>query len=117
MEWDDDDFRVVLGSTKIDYDENKSAKNVDERGYSFELAVHYLTRLLLPIEQAPFITRVALVDHGETRHEHMTVAEDGEVVFFVTTMRDDETVRIISMHRASKKQRAVFKYYTGYTEE
>lgn len=126
MEWDDSDFRVVFGGTTIDYDEEKELSNRNNHGYSLASAVHFLERYVMPfVESPPFMTRDAPTDHGEKRHEHMTVGDSGEVVFFVTTMRnneddedeDDEIVRVISLRRANKKERAVFNEYTGYTED
>ncbi len=47
---------------------------------------------------------------------HMTVDDDGMVVLMVTTMREDETVRVISFRRASEAQRDEYKMLTGYAE-
>lgn len=118
MGWNDSEFRVVFGGTTLDYDEDKEQTNREDHEYSLASAVHFLECYVTPfIEHPPFITRDALSDHGEVRHEHMTVGDEGEVVFFVTTMRADETVRVISLRRASRQERAVFKEYTGYTED
>lgn len=125
MEWDDDDFRVIFGGTKIDYDDDKEQGNRKNHGYSLASAVHFLERYVMPFsESPPFITRNAPADHGEARHEHMTLGDDGEVVFFVTTMREEDddgeaydVVRVISLRRASREERDVFKYYTGHTED
>lgn len=130
MEWNDDDFRVIFGGTKIEYDDDKEQGNREKHGYSLASAVHFLERYVMPFsESPPFLTRKAPADHGETRHEHITVGDDGEVVFFVTTMReedddegddDDEeydVVRVISLRRASREERDVFNYYTGYAKD
>lgn len=113
--WSSDDFRLVIGSTQIDYDQNKDDVNRKKHGYSLESAVHFFTRLLLPVRQPPFITRDASTA-GERRHEHMTVDDHGKVVFLVTTMRADETVRIISLRRAHPDERDIFTSLTDFTE-
>ena len=115
MPWNTENFRLVIGRTKIDYDPNKENANQRRHGRSLKSAAQYLTRLLLPISQPPFITRDASTVE-ERRYEHMTVDEQGKIVFFVTTMRADETVRVISMRRAHQKERQVFAMQTGFKE-
>lgn len=115
LPWNSDDFRLVIGSTKIDYDQNKEDSNRKNHGYSLGSAVHFFTRLLLPVQQPPFITRDTQTA-GERRHEHMTVDDQGKIVFLVTTMRPDETVRIISLRRAHPHERDAFRCLTGFTE-
>ena len=44
---------------------------------------------------------------------HMGLDDSGHVVLFVTTMRDDETVRIISFRRATETERETFFRHTG----
>lgn len=112
--WSVTDFRVVIGSTKIDFDPNKEDANREKHKYSLSSAVHFLERLILPIAQPPYLTREANDASGEVRHEHMTVDSDGHVVFFVTTMRSNETVRVISLRKASPEERAVFSHITGF---
>ena len=46
----------------------------------------------------------------------MTVDDEGKVVFLVTTMRADETVRVISLRRAHPDERDVFMALTGFKE-
>ena len=112
--WSETDFRVIIGSTRIDFDPEKEDANREKHKYSLLSAVHFLRRLILPITQPPFITRDADDTNGEVRHEHMTVDSDGHVVFFVTTMRPNETVRVISLRQASPLERAVFSQLTGF---
>jgi uncharacterized DUF497 family protein len=110
------DFRVVIGRTKIDYDRDKEDENRKNHGYSLESAVYLLERLILPIESKPFITSDPFEENGEVRHMHMGVDDNGYVVLMVTTMRPDETVRIISLRRASQKECEIFSKHTGYNE-
>ena len=113
--WNPEDFRLVIGSTQVDYDRNKEDANRKKHGYSLESAVHFFTRLLLPIPQPPFITRDASTAE-ERRHEHMTVDDQGKVIFLVTTMRVDETVRVISLRRTHPDEQDVFMALTGFKE-
>jgi uncharacterized DUF497 family protein len=112
--WNPDDFRLIVGSTQVDYDSTKEEVNRKKNGYSLESAVHFFERLL-PFHPAPFLTRDAST-RSERRHEHMTIDDSGYVVFFVTTMRPDETVRIISLRRASPEEREVFALHTRFRE-
>ena len=103
--WADSDFRIVIGSTGIDYDLNKEAINRQKHGYSLESAVYFLQRLALPIPSPLFMTTEPFEEKGEVRYNHMTTDNDGHVVFFVTTMRPGETVRVISLRRASDEEK------------
>jgi uncharacterized DUF497 family protein len=108
------DFRVVIGRTKIDYDGNKEEENRKKHKYSLESGVYLLEKLLLSEGHSSHITSDSFMECGEIRHMHMAVDDDGYVVLMVTTMRPDETVRVISFRRASEAEREVFHKYTGY---
>lgn len=111
------EFRVVIGSTQIDYDLNKEDENRGKHKYSLESAVHLLERALLTFgSQVPYLVSDGFLHEGEVRHMHMTPDDSGAVVFMVTTMRPDETVRIISIRRASEAEREEFRRETGYVE-
>jgi uncharacterized DUF497 family protein len=114
--WEKEDFRVIIGSSRIDYDKEKEDYNRKEHKYSLLSAVDFLEHLLLPIGYRPFITRDASTTE-ERRHEHMTIDDAGKIVFFVTTMRKRETIRVISLRRASEKEREIFASYTGFKEK
>ena len=113
--WDEDDFRIIIGTSKIDYDESKETINREKHGYSLLSAVDLLISRLLPFFTRPFISRDAFTE-TERRHEHMTTDDSGKVVFFVTTMRKNETIRVISLRRANDNEREVFAYFTGFRE-
>ena len=112
----DYEFRLVFGRTRIDYDPTKEAINLQKHGYSLRVAVQLLERVLLPIKTTPFATSDAFKERGEVRHMHMGLDSDGNVVFVVTTMRTNETVRVISLRRASKKEKHLFHQLTGYRQ-
>lgn len=108
--WAETDFRVVIGSTGIAYDPNKDEINRKKHGYSLESAVHLLKRLVLPGHGQLFITSDPFVENGEVRHNHMTL-DDGHLLFFVTTMRPAELVRVISLRRASDPEKEIYLAY------
>lgn len=111
------EFRVVIGRTRIDYDMNKEQANRMKHGYSLESAVEQLEKLLLPLgSPRPFMTSDGFEENGEVRHMHVGVDDSGYVVLIVTTMRPNETVRVISYRRANQKEKDAFFDYTGYRE-
>jgi uncharacterized DUF497 family protein len=111
------EFRVVIGRTKIDYDLDKEYSNREIHGYSLESAVLLLERMVFPFgEPLPSMTSDGFMERGEVRHVHMSVDDSSKVVLMVTTMRADETVRIISFRRASEEEREQFYQHTGFRE-
>ena len=112
----DTDFRIVFGGTKIDFDPDKEDYNRKEHGYSLESAAYLFERWILPIPSTPFITSDPIERNGEIRHQHIGVDDSGNVVFIVTTMRAEETVRVISFRRAHKEERELFESLTGYNK-
>lgn len=105
--WGRDEFRVVFGTSEIEYDPDKERVNREKHGYSLEGAAQILSRLALPIPQPKFLFKDKEVS-GERRCECMTKA-DGKVVFFVITMRDGEKIRVISFRDASKEEREIYR--------
>ena len=111
------EFRVVIGTTKIDYDLDKEYSNREKHGYYLESAVSLLERMVFPFgESLPSMTSDGFMEGGEVRHMHMSVDDCGKVVLMVTTMRADETVRIMSFRRASEEEREQFYQNTGFRE-
>lgn len=111
------EFRVILGGTTVDYDPEKEEINRKKHGYSLESAVHLFERIILPVEpNKPHAVSDAYEENGEVRHMHMSVDDSGKVVHMVTTMRPNETVRVISFRRANVGERHKFLELTGYAE-
>ena len=111
------EFRLIFGRTRIEYDESKEMANREKHGYSLESAVHYFEKLLLPTgPPVPFMTSDAFLENDEVRHMHMGLDDSGKIVQFVTTMRDQETVRIISFRRAKGSECKTFTEHTGYNQ-
>ena len=107
--WDSTDFRLILGRSRIDYDWDKEEENRKKHGYSLESAVHFLETILLPLGGPLVATSDPIERKGEIRHNHLTLDDSGKVVFFVTTMRQDETVRVISLRRASEQEQKIYR--------
>lgn len=103
------EFRVVFGGTKIDYDLDKEKENRKNHGYSLESAVHILKRLVFPSLSPRPHFYIDVSRKGEIRHKHLTVDDSDNVVVMVTTMRPEETVRVISFRRASEDERKEFE--------
>lgn len=110
------DFRLIFGRSKIDYDPKKDESNRKKHGFSLESAVHLLQRWLLPSSSPQSIINDSKFVAGEIRHEHMGVDHEGKIVFMVTTMRPDETVRVISFRRANREEREIYFKCTGFNE-
>jgi uncharacterized DUF497 family protein len=110
------EFRLVPGTTKIEYDENKELSNRKKHGYSLESAVSLLERTAFPVGEPLHYVSPGFKEGGEVRHNHMIVDEFGKVLFMVTTMRPHETVRIISVRRANESEREEFFRQKGFRE-
>ena len=113
--WESDEFRVVIGRSTIDFDPDKEDENRAKHKYSLASAIDIFEKLLLPFSSPPMCTRDASTQ-AERRHEHLSVDSEGKVVFIVTTMRPDETIRVISLRRASQDERDSFAQATGYVQ-
>lgn len=112
------DFRLVFGRTAIDYDPNKDQENRTKHKYGLESAVWLLEKLLLPNgDFRPHAVSDSFVEQDEVRHIHLCVDDGDNVVLLVTTMRNDETVRVISLRSASKDERMLFQDLTGYAKK
>jgi uncharacterized DUF497 family protein len=105
--WEPHDFRMIFGTTKIEYDENKEEKNRKNHKYSLSCAADIFEEILL-LQPNKMITSDSFNENGEIRHMHLAEYQN-KTVLFVTTMRDNETIRIISMHDADEKYREIYR--------
>lgn len=108
----DEDFRVVIGRTGIEYDNDKDDYNRREHKYALESAVDLLTRWVqpVPVSTSPMMheeVRGPEPDY-EIRHKLTGFDDEKNVVVMVVTMRKGEKVRVISFRRAHKKERKQF---------
>lgn len=102
------DFRLIMGSSRIEYDEAKEEINREKHSYSLESAVYFLECALLPVPTPCLITSEGKFINGEIRHQHMCKDDDGKVVFFVTTMRPNESIRVISLRQAHENEAEIY---------
>ena len=108
------EFRVVIGRTRIDYDPDKEDENRRKHGYSLESGAHFLEQiLLLRPAMSPCLTTEGYEEHDEVRHMHMCLDDSGKIMLIITTMRPNETVRVISYRPASTKEREQYYLHTG----
>jgi uncharacterized DUF497 family protein len=112
--WEAHDFRIIFGTTEAVCDENKEVVNRIKHKYSLASAEFFLERRSLPVPQPPYAVREVAPINGEIRHEHMTVDTEGNIIFFVTTMRKNEKVRVVSLRKASNDEIKVFEHHTGF---
>lgn len=84
---------------KIEYNPKKNERNVRERGLSFDRAIDFDFSTALILED----TRQ---DYGETRYRALGWLHD-ELHALVFTPRGD-TLRIISLRRAHRKERMLY---------
>lgn len=97
------------------YDPKKEQINREKHGYSLESGVQQLERMIFRIgHPPPCVTSNSYLEQGEVRHQHMGVDDGAHIAFMVTTMRPNETVRLISFRRASPAERECFRSMTGY---
>lgn len=108
--WNDSDFRLIIGRTGIDYDQDKEELNRKKHGYSLESAVYIFERALFPFghRHPPMFTSEPIDINGEMRHNHLAVDDQQKLVFIVTTMRIGEIVRIISFRRANDAEKKIY---------
>ena len=99
------DFRLLIGSSKIDFDSTKDRTNREKHKYSLAEALSVFSSALLLMND--LVSSDPYERNGEFRHNHMATYK-GRAVLIVTTMRPNETVRVISMRPASRKDRDLF---------
>jgi len=99
------DFRLVVGTTKFEFDHNKEKKNIIKHGYSFTDASNAFSNVIFMC--TTLISKAPLFINDEMRQAHMMIYR-GIIVHISTTMRKKESVRIISMRKAKKKERAAY---------
>ena len=107
------EFRLIIGTTGIEYDPNKEEANRKKHGYSLESAVFILERAILPLGHPPLFTSDPIERNGEIRHNHLAVDDQKKVVFIATTMRPNEKVRVISFRTAHENERLLYWDSTG----
>ncbi len=83
---------------RFEWDENKNSKNLQKHGFDFSDAWQLFEN---PLLVKPDIRK----EYGEDRWTGIGRMTNGITVVLVFAKRDTETIRIISMRKASKKER------------
>jgi uncharacterized DUF497 family protein len=104
--WQGHNFRLRLGTTRIEFDPDKEESNRQKHKYSLSCAVDVFESALLL--QTAFVTSDPFMENDEVRHIHLADYR-GRIVLIVTTMRDRETVRVLSMRDASDDECAIYR--------
>jgi uncharacterized DUF497 family protein len=107
-EWE---FRIIPGCTKIEYDHDKNDKNRTIHKIDLESGANLLAKCVFGARK--MITSDGFVENDEIRHMHLVKDDDGRIVLIVTTMRPNETIRIISIRAASHQEKENFLGLTG----
>ncbi len=93
-------IQIYKGDMNIEYDENKRQLNLKDHHIDFaKMSV---------IFENPIVSRVDdRIDYGEVRRIALGDL-DGKIVVFVYTRLTDDTVRLISARRATKKESTIY---------
>jgi hypothetical protein len=83
---------------QIEWDENKNRRNLQEHGFDFTDAWQVFKN---PVLVNPDTRK----EYREDRWTGIGMLANGIVVVFVFTKRSNEKIRIISMRKASQKER------------
>jgi len=83
---------------KLEWDDNKNRENLLKHGFDFADAWQLFNN---PLLVKPDTRKV----YGEDRWIGIGTMNNGIIVVFVFTKRNNEITRIISMRKASKKER------------
>jgi len=112
------DFRLVIGSTKVEFDPAKNESNILKHGYSFDVAIEFFNKIIFPFVTPPprFIVKDSIEKNGELRSNLLTLDKQGKVILIALTMRPNESARIISLRVANPKERKIFGDLTGYNQ-
>lgn len=112
------DFRLVIGSSKVEFDPAKNESNKLKHGYTFDEAIDIFNKIIFPFvtPPPPFIVKDSIEKGGEIRSNILTVDKQGKVILIALTMRPNESARIISLRAASPKERKIFGELTGYNQ-
>ena len=93
---------IIVTTMRFEWDENKNNENIRKHGFDFADAWQ--------VFENPLIAK--LDDHGnycEDRWIGVGMMSNGIVVVLVFTERERETIRIISLRRATKNERTRYE--------
>jgi uncharacterized protein len=87
---------------RFEWDENKKRENLKKHGFDFADAWELFENPLL-------VKGDTRKEYGEERWTGIGVMGNGIVSVIIFTRREKETIRIISMRKASKKERQYYE--------
>lgn len=93
-------YYIYNKNMSLEWDTDKNARNIRERGIAFEIAVDFEWPTALVLED----TRR---DYGERRFRAMGAISQ-RLYVLVFTLRND-TIRVISLRRANKREEAAYE--------
>jgi len=86
----------------LDWDENKNKENLQKHGFDFTDAGELFENPLL-------VDPDSRKDYGEDRWIGIGRMANGIIAVIVFTEKESETIRLISMRKASKKERKKYE--------
>ena len=87
---------------RFEWDENKNAENIRKHGLDFAEAWQ--------VFQNPMLVKLDdREDYDEDRWIGIGIISSGIVVVFIFTEKDQETIRMISMRKATKNERTRYE--------
>ncbi len=87
---------------KFKWDEKKNKLNIKKHGFDFANADQAFENVLLSVLDNS-------QDHGEDRWIGIGMLQDGTVVVIVFTEEEGDTIRVISMRKANKYEKAKYE--------
>jgi uncharacterized protein len=87
---------------QFEWDENKNSKNIRKHGFDFADAWQVF-------ENPLFVKLDDRADYGEDRWTGVGMMSNFVVIVIVFTERDRETIRIISLRKATKNERTRYE--------
>jgi len=87
---------------EFEWNENKNGENIRKHGFDFADAWQVFENpLLVKLDDR--------ADYGEDRWTGVGMMSNGIVIVLVFTEKDQETIRIISMRKATKNERTSYE--------
>ena len=87
---------------QFEWDENKNSDNIRKHGFDFADAWQVF-------ENPLFVKLDDRADYGEDRWTGVGMMSNGIVIVLAFTEREKETIRIISMRKATKNERTKYE--------
>jgi len=93
---------IIVATMQFEWDENKNSENIRKHGFDFADAWQVF-------ENPLFVKLDDRADYGEDRWTGVGMMSNGVVIVLVFTEKGRETIRIISMRKATKNERTRYE--------